>query len=215
MAGVGTDPSTQGASWAFRTSSTTPGWTTTRIGPDRYDSPEMAAEVDHQARPEGLTRQARSGPSSVQRDLVFSRVTDQSGHVFAVPGHDHAQRVDLVKAGVVGVGRPLDRLEQKFAAENASKIVVNPGPLLVHGEVASWESNRSWTRRLEGTRPRIERHDRPYKSGQPTRRGSPSHERGFPIPQDTASPLDPEDHAAGRDRIGGPVAFEGGPEERV
>ncbi len=112
------------------------------VGADLDDPPEVAAEVDDQARPERLAGQAGPGPPGVERDRVLGGVADQGDEVLAGPRDDHAERVDLVEAGVVRVGGPLDRLEQEFAAEDAPEIVVNPRPALIHGVVASSDSVR-------------------------------------------------------------------------
>jgi hypothetical protein len=99
---------------------------------DRNDSPEMAAEINDETRAESLASQAGSCPSGVERDRVLGGIADEGCDVLTRPRDDDTEGVNLVKTRVVRVRGPLDRLEEKFAAEDTSQIVVNPGPELVH-----------------------------------------------------------------------------------
>jgi hypothetical protein len=116
------------------------------IGTDRDDPSKVTAEIDDEAGAEGLTRQTCSCAPGMKWDRIFAGVTNQSRQVFDRSGHDDPQRIDLVETRVVRVGGSLDRLEEKFATEDASEVVMNPSPDFVHDTVASSRSMQVRTR---------------------------------------------------------------------
>ncbi len=112
-----------------------------RLGRDRDDPAEVAAEVDDQPLAERLARHGGPRPSRVDGQAPLGRVPDQVHHVGLGPRRDHPERVDLVQAGVVRVRGPFERLEQQLALDDPAQVVVNAGATLVHGWV---ETSLHW-----------------------------------------------------------------------
>ena len=64
---------------------------------------------------------------------VLRRVTDDGHDVVLAARHDHAQRIDLVQARVVGVREPIQGLEIEVPVDQSPQIVIDSSAALVHG----------------------------------------------------------------------------------
>ena len=103
------------------------------VSGDLDDLPEMAAEIDHQPRTERSPSRVRPRPPGMQGDPMLGRVTDDRRHVVLGPRDDHPQGIDLVQAGVVRVGGPIEGLEIELADDESPQVIENPRTMLIHG----------------------------------------------------------------------------------
>ena len=144
VAGVRADPAAEGAEFAVQSVEDDARLHDDVIGTDFDDPAEVATEINDQARSQGLARQAGPSASGMKRDRVFGGVANQGDQIIKGPRDHHAERVDLVQAGVVGVSRPPDWLEQQLPRDDPPEIIMNPSPIFVHGTFFSSNWKSAW-----------------------------------------------------------------------
>jgi hypothetical protein len=101
-----------------------------RVGADRDNCAEVAAQVDHQPGAERFAGQPGPRAARDQRNLVFAGVADQGAHVILVAGRNHAGGGNLEDAGVGAVQRAGEVVEPDLPLEEAAQVVAEPTALL-------------------------------------------------------------------------------------
>ena len=111
---------------------------------------------------------------------MLRRVPGDRDHVALTPRDHHTQRIDLIDAGVVGVGCSIQGLKIELPIDDSPEVVIYPSPALVHGGdrtsslIAS--SNSSCPRVRETVGRPISGAGSPHSAGSPSRRaGSAAH----------------------------------------
>ena len=93
---------------------------------------EVLTKINHQARPEHGPRNPRPRAPRVDGDLVFRGVANCLDDVVLAHGNDHRERFDLVETAVHRVRGEIERLQQDFAPDQTTKVVVNSCPAFIH-----------------------------------------------------------------------------------
>ncbi len=102
------------------------------LGAGRDDAAEVLAQIDDQPVAQGSPAGIRPSAPGVHGDPILHRVPrDQDDIVLAPRNHD-AQGIDLIHAGIVGVGGTIQGLKIELPVDDSPEVVINPSPPLVH-----------------------------------------------------------------------------------
>ncbi len=92
---------------------------------------EMAGEVEDQALSQRFSGQSRTGTAGVERDLLLRRVLNAGHDVGRRARPDHAQRSDLVNAGVAGEQLQEHVVATDLSVDEAPQVVLDAFALLI------------------------------------------------------------------------------------
>ena len=103
------------------------------VGVDLEDAIQVLRRVEHQAGADRLAGLRRAAAARRDRRAVLRRQFHHARHVLGRAWHDHADRLDLVDAGVGRVQRARDAIESDLAVNG-----VVEGALQRHGHEGSY-----------------------------------------------------------------------------
>jgi len=83
--------------------------------------------VSNEAAADGLTGLRGAPAAQRQRAAELVAEAHRGDDVVTIAGHDHAERFDLIDAGVGGIKRASDAIEADFAGNRSAKRTLEAG----------------------------------------------------------------------------------------
>ena len=99
---------------------------------DRQDAAEIAREIDDDPAAERLARQARARAARINRDIVLCRVLRPWRRRLERSRPHHAERTQLVNAGVGRIELRVEVVAADFASQHAPQVFFDSLVLWVH-----------------------------------------------------------------------------------